>query len=38
MGRDKMADKFKKIIIIIKTAATTKVSAETDNNCLKIYK
>ena len=33
-----MADKFKKIIIIIKAAATTKISAKTDNNYLKTYK
>ena len=33
-----MADKFKKIVIIIKTAATTKIFAKTDNNYPKIYK
>ena len=33
-----MINKFKKIIIITKAAATTKVSAETNNNYLKIYK
>ena len=33
-----MANKFKKIIIIIKTAATTKISIKTDNNYPKTYK
>ena len=32
-----MINKFKKIIIIIKAAAITKISAEMDNNYLKIY-
>ena len=38
MGRNKMVNKFRKIIVIIKAAAITKVSAETDNDYLKIYK
>ena len=33
-----MINKFKKIIAVIKTAAITKISAETDNNYSKIYK
>ena len=38
MGRNKMVHKFKKIAAVIKAAAITKVSAETDNNYSKIYK
>ena len=38
MGRDKMINKFKKIITIIKAAAIIKIFAETDNNYSKMYK